>query len=293
MDLAITKQPAEKMKAGMKSAAHLGLLFRYIILIPVGFLYIFPFAWTVISSLKKPGEILIVPIQWFPKVAQWSNYTAIFTEMPFARSFGNSLLVSGAVTLSVIFFGSLAGFALAKYHFKGRQLYLTFILATMMVPSFIFLMPHYVMVYAFGWIDTYWALIIPNSITAFGIFFMRQFIQVTVPDELLDAARIDGCSEMRLFFTIVMPLCKSAYLVLGVITFITNWNDFLWPLIVTQNREMYTIQVLLATLQQAYGSMKFIPLLMAGTTIALIPGIILFILVQRQIVEGISMTGIK
>ena len=163
----------------------------------------------------------------------------------------------------------------------------------MAVPTFIFLMPHYLMIYAFGWANTYWALIVPECITAFGIFFMRQFIISTVPDELIDAARIDGCAEFQLFLLIVLPLCKPAFLVLGVVTFITNWNDFLWPLIVTQSRDMYTVQVLLSTLQESYGTMKYKPLLMAGTTIAIIPGVILFILAQRQIVQGISLTGMK
>lgn len=293
MDITASEKRFTEMRSERKLRRLLLASLRYLALLPAVFIFLFPFTWSVLSSLKRSAEILIVPIQWFPKVAQWENYVKIFTEMPFARSFGNSLLVSGTVTVSVIFFGSLAGFALAKYRFRGQNLFLTFILATMMVPSFIFLMPHYILVNFLGWIDTYWALIIPNCITAFGIFFMRQFILATVPDELLDAARIDGCSELRLFFTVVMPLCKSAYLVLGVVTFITNWNDFLWPLIVTQSRDMYTIQVLLSTLQQSYGTIKYMPLLMAGTTIAIIPGIILFLLAQRQIVEGISITGMK
>lgn len=266
---------------------------RYVLVIPVAFIFLFPFAWTIINSLKKASEILIVPIQWLPQEAQWQNYVDIFTKIPFLRSFGNSLIVSGSVTLSVIFFSSLAGFALAKYDFKGKRLIITFILSTMMIPVFIFLMPHYVMINYFGWVDTYWALIIPKCITAFGIFFMRQFIQSSVPDELLDAARIDGCSEFRIYYTIVLPLCKSAFLVLGVVTFIFNWNEFLWPLIVTQSRDMYTIQVLLSTLQEAYGSMKYLPLLMAGTVIAILPGVILFIAAQKQIVQGISLTGMK
>jgi ABC-type glycerol-3-phosphate transport system permease component len=268
-------------------------ILRYIVVIPVAFIFFFPFAWSILNSLKKSSEILIVPIQWLPEVPQWENYLKIFTEMPFVRSFGNSLLVSTTVTVSVIFFGSLAGFALAKYRFKIKNLYTTFILSTMMVPVFIFLMPHYVLINYLGWVDTYWALIIPNTITAFGIFFMKQFIESTVPDELLDAARMDGCSEFLLYFWIVLPLCKSAYLVLGVVTFIFNWNDFLWPLIVIQSREMYTVQVLLSTLQQSYGAMKYMPRLQAGTIIAIIPGIILFILAQRQIVQGISITGLK
>ena len=266
---------------------------RYTLVIPIVFIFFFPFAWSILNSLKKSAEILIVPIQWLPEVPQWDNYVKIFTEIPFLRSFGNSLVVSTSVTVSVILFGSFAGFALGKYQFKFKNLYMTFVLSTMMVPVFVFLMPHYVLINYLGWVDTYWALIIPNSITAFGIFFMKQFIESTVPDELLDAARMDGCSEFLLYFWVVMPLCKSAYLVLGVVTFIFNWNDFLWPLIVTQSREMYTIQVLLSTLQQSYGTMKYMPRLMAGTIIAILPGILLFIIAQRQIVQGISITGLK
>jgi multiple sugar transport system permease protein len=254
---------------------------------------LFPFAWAVLSSLKTPGEILIVPIQWLPKTPQWGNYRDIFTSVSFARSFLNSLIVSGTVALSVVLFGSMGGFALAKYRFAGQNLVLTFVLSTMMIPYFVLLMPSFYMVYAFGWVDTFWALIVPVCITAFGIFFMRQFIEGTIPDELLDAGRIDGCSDFRLFVTIVMPLCKSAGFVLFVMTFIANWNEFLWPLVVTSSQEMYTVQVLLASLQDSYGGMRTRPLLMAGTTIAVIPGMLLFLLVQRQIVQGISVTGFK
>jgi multiple sugar transport system permease protein len=293
MAIAFESKVEVHAKARSRTGERFSLIALIVLLILITFVFIFPFAWAVLNSLKTPAELLIVPIQWLPKQAQWSNYTFIFTEMPFARSFGNSLLVSASVTLSVILFGSLAGFALAKYRFPGRSLYMAFILATMTVPSFVFLMPHFFMVYALGWMDTYLALIVPGAITAFGIFFMRQFIYATVPDELMDAGRIDGCSDLRLFYNIVMPLCKSAYLVLGVLTFIANWNEFLWPLIVTQSETMYTIPVLLSTLQQAYGSMKYTPMLMAGTNIAIIPGILLFILVQKQIVQGIAVTGLK
>jgi ABC-type glycerol-3-phosphate transport system permease component len=293
MDFDIEKPGERETISNRERTRLLVSIIRYVILIPVGFIFLFPFLWAVVTSLKKPAEILIVPIQWLPTVAQWINYTKIFTDTPFTRSFANSLLVSGSITVCVIFFGSLAGFALAKYQFPARNIYFAFILTTMTVPTFIFLMPHYLMIHAFGWVNTYWALVVPGCITAFGIFFMRQFIISTVPDELIDAARIDGCAEFQLFLLIVIPLCKPAFLVLGVVTFITNWNDFLWPLIVTQNREMYTIQVLLSTLQESYGTMKYMPLLMAGTTIAIIPGIILFILAQRQIVQGISLTGMK
>jgi ABC-type glycerol-3-phosphate transport system permease component len=293
MDFAIEK-PGERTAASSRKKNRLIMsIIRYIILIPAGFIFLFPFLWAVVTSLKKSAEILIVPIKWLPAVAQWNNYSKIFTDTPFTRSFANSLLVSGAITFCVIFFGSLAGFALAKYQFPARNFYFAFILTTMTVPTFIFLMPHYLMIHAFGWVNTYWALVIPGCVTAFGIFFMRQFIISTVPDELIDAARIDGCAEFQLFLQIVMPLCKPAFLVLGVVTFITNWNDFLWPLIVTQRKDMYTLQVLLSTLQESYGTMKYMPLLMAGTTIAIIPGLILFILAQRQIVEGISLTGMK
>lgn len=293
MAIALESKVEVHAKARSRFGERLSLIALIVLLVPITFVFIFPFAWAVLNSLKTPAELLIVPIQWLPKEAQWSNYTFIFTEMPFARSFGNSLLVSASVTLSVIVFGSLAGFALAKYQFPGRNLYMAFVLATMTVPSFVFLMPHFFMVYALGWMDTYLALIVPGAVTAFGIFFMRQFIHATVPDELLDAGRMDGCSDLRLFYNIVMPLCKSAYLVLGVLTFIANWNEFLWPLVVTQSQTMYTIPVLLSTLQQAYGSMKYMPMLMAGTNIAIIPGILLFILVQKQIVQGIAVTGLK
>jgi len=265
----------------------------YIALLFISFIFILPFVWTLLGSLKRPGELLVVPIQWLPKVPQWDNYLKIFQAMPFGRSMLNSLVVSASVAASVVFIGSLAGFALAKYRFRGQNAYVTFILSTMMVPYFVFLMPTFFMIHALGWVDTYWALIVPNCITAFGVFFMKQFIGATVPDELIDAARIDGCSELRMFLIIVMPLCKSAYLVLGVLTFIANWNDFLWPLVVTQSREMFTLQLLLSSLQDGYGSMKFMPQLMAGTTVGLVPGLLLFILAQRQIVQGIAITGLK
>ena len=280
-------------------ATHRGITRALILILTFGLLglisliFLFPFIWAILSSLKVSGEILMVPIRWLPKEAQWHHYVDIFSAIPFGRSFLNSLVVSTTVSVSVVAFGSMAGFALAKYEFPGQNLILMFVLSTMMVPYFVFLIPSFFMVYAFGWVNTYWALIVPVCITAFGIFFMRQFIEGTVPDELIDAGRIDGCSELRLFVSIVMPLCKSAYVVLGVTTFIANWNEFLWPLVVTNSQDMYTVQVLLSTLQDSYGGMRHMPLLLAGTTVAVIPGMLLFLLAQRQIVQGIAVTGIK
>jgi multiple sugar transport system permease protein len=190
----------------------------------------------------------------------------------------------------VLFFDSLVGYTLAKYKFRGRGLVFVLILSTMMVPTEMLVIPWYVMARSFGWIDTYWGIMFPGLMTGFGTFLMRQFFN-SVPDELLDAARVDGLSEFRIWWTIAMPLVRPALAALAIFTFLSNWSAFLWPLIVTNDRALYTLPVGLAFFS-GENSTEW-PLVMAGAAVATVPTLLLFLFFQRQIIRGIALTGLK
>jgi multiple sugar transport system permease protein len=219
-----------------------------------------------------------------------ANYARILGDGRFPLWFLNSVLVALATTASVLFFDSLVGYTLAKYKFRGRGLVFVLILSTMMVPTEMLVIPWYVMARSFGWIDTYWGIMFPGLMTGFGTFLMRQFFN-SVPDELLDAARVDGLSEFRIWWTIAMPLVRPALAALAIFTFLSNWSAFLWPLIVTNDRALYTLPVGLAFFS-GENSTEW-PLVMAGAAVATVPTLLLFLFFQRQIIRGIALTGLK
>jgi multiple sugar transport system permease protein len=253
---------------------------------------VLPFFWMVNASLMTSGEIQRQPPVWLPAQPQFENYVRLLDAMPLFRLYGNSLFVSVATTLGVLATSSLAGFAFAKYEFPGKNLLFIMILATMMVPFFVTLIPVFFIVRQLGWINTYQGLIVPGIISAYGIFLMRQFIS-TLPDELLDAARIDGASEPRIFFSILMPLITPALATLGTFTFIGSWNNFLWPLLVASKRELHTLPLGLNALRTFAAEARNLDLLMAGTTLSILPALILFIFLQRYFIRGIALTGVK
>ncbi|MGD0006046.1 MAG: carbohydrate ABC transporter permease [Anaerolineaceae bacterium] len=202
----------------------------------------------------------------------------------------NSVFVSGVVSLAVLFTSTLAGYIFAKFSFPGKQIIFTVVLATLLIPFQLSVIPLFLITWKLGIYNTYLALIVPDMVSAYGIFLMRQFMH-DVPNELLDAARIDGASEYRIFFTIVLPLIKPAIATLGIITFAGSWNSFLWPVIAIINDNLKTVQLAMGTFagwrNNQYGS------LMAASTMAVIPVLVIFMLLQRWILQGISMTGLK
>ena len=260
----------------------------YLILLIGGLGMIFPFVWMVVSSIKHAADIYSLSL--VPPNPTLGNYREVLNETPFVRWFANSLLVALITTASVAFFDSLVGYVLAKYRFPGRQIIFLIILSTLMVPTEMLVIPWFVMSINLGWTDSYWGIMFPGVISAFGVFLMRQFF-LGVPDDLLDAARLDGFSEFRIFWKIALPLVKPAVAALCIFTFLGNWNAYIWPLIVVRSEEMRTLPVGIAFFSSEAGSAFH--LIMAAAAMATIPVIIVFLIFQRQIIKGIALTGVK
>lgn len=260
----------------------------YTLLIVGGIVMVFPFVWMIATSLKPATEVFLG--KFLPEAPTLDNYAKVFVKVPFARWYLNSLIVASLVTLSVAFFDSLTGFALAKYEFRGKNVIFAFILSTLMVPTEMLIIPWFILSNSLNWVDTYWGIMFPGVMTAFGAFLMKQFME-GVPSELLDAARIDGLSEFGLFWRIAMPLVKPALAALCIFTFLGNWNAFLWPVIITEKMDMRTVPVGLSFFSGEAGSAW--ELIMAGASMATIPVLIVFLFFQRQIIRGIALTGLK
>ncbi len=280
-----TMTPPNKIAQGaLVSLKHLLLMFGAAIMI-------LPFIWMLSTSLKNPPEVLAYPPRFIPLEPTLANFTNVFTTAPFVRFFFNSLLVSTVSTISVIFTSVLAGFIFAKYKFPGQWLLFILILATAMVPFETFMIPLYLLMKSLRLIDTYPALIGPYMIMSYGIFFMRQNIKSSVPDELIDAARIDGCSEWRIFGQIILPLMKSAVGALGIFAFMQSWAAFIWPLLITSTRSLWTMELGLGMFQFQYSIDE--GAITAGSVISLIPILTVFFLLRRNIIQGITITGMK
>jgi len=249
-----------------------------------------PFVWMISTSFKSTESVFTYPPQWVPKHPTLEQYQKLFSEVNFLQFFMNSVIVALGITLFSLFLNSLGGYAFAKYRFPGREKIFALLLATMMVPGQITMIPVFLMLKSVGLINSYWGLIIPAGASAFGIFLVRQFV-TTIPNDLIESARIDGCSEFRIFWSIILPLCKPVLAALGIFTFMGSWNAFLWPLIVMIKENMYTLPVALANLSGQYAT-KF-GLLMAGAVVVVAPVIIVFILAQRYVIKGVAVTGLK
>ena len=253
-------------------------------------LTIAPFIWMLSTSFKSGGGIFAYPPQWIPKEPTLEWYKQLFRDVDFLLHFKNSLIVAVTTTLMNLFLCSLAGFAFAKLKFVGRDKIFTLLMATLMVPGQITMIPVFLFLKQLGLLNSYWGLILPSSVGIFGIFLVRQFM-MTLPDDLIEAARIDGCSEFRIYWNVILPLCKPVLATLGIFTFMGSWNDFLWPLIVMIGEERYTLPVALANLSGQYAT-KF-GLLMAGAVVVVIPIILIFVLAQKYVIRGIATTGLK
>jgi multiple sugar transport system permease protein len=249
-----------------------------------------PFVWMFLTSVKAESDIVRFPPQLWPNSFTFSHYTDIWHRIPFARLFLNTVVFAGGVTIISLLFDSLTAYALARLEFPGRDVLFVLILITMMLPFQVTLIPLFDLLSKLGWIDTYQGLILPRATNAFGIFFLRQFF-LALPKDLEDAARIDGASELRIWWRVILPLATPALLTLGLFHFMYNWNDLLWPLVVTTSSSMQTLPAGLALFMGAhvveYG------LLMAGAVLALLPMLVAFLVIQRRFVEGIATTGIK
>jgi|BarGraIncu00222A_1022003.scaffolds.fasta_scaffold01421_3 multiple sugar transport system permease protein len=250
-----------------------------------------PFVWMILGSFKTQGELLRVPPTWWPQSPTLDNYRALFNEESFLRYFANSTFVAVCVTAANVTFCSMVGYALAKLNFRGKKLVFALVMGTLMVPGMVTFVPLFVLVANLGLVDSYPGLILPFLVTPFGVFLMRQFI-IGLPDDLLDAGRIDGASELRIFRQIILPLCGPGLATLGILTFLGSWNSFLWPLVVAQTQDHYTLPVALALFSTGQNVTNY-GLLLAGASVVVVPILIVFLIFQRRFIEGIATTGIK
>ena len=266
-----------------------GTILTYLALILGSIIMLFPFVWMVSTSLKSPIDIFSLDI--IPENITFSNYIKVMEESLFAKWFLNSLIIATITTISVAFFDTLVGYIIAKFSFVGRGVLFILILSTLMVPTEMLIIPWFMMSSDFGWTDTYWGILFPGLMTGFGVFLMRQFME-QIPDDLLNAARIDGMNEFMIFFKIAIPQVWPALAALSIFTFLGNWNAFLWPLIVIESEALRTLPVGLSFFSSGEAESQW-HLIMTGSTIAVIPLILVFIFLQRHIISGITLTGMK
>jgi multiple sugar transport system permease protein len=262
----------------------------HLVLIPIAAVMVIPLVWMLVTSLQTLDETRHYPPTLVPTSLQFQNYTEVLQRAPFARWFVNTLIVTVVVVVGNLFFCSLAGYAFARIKFFGREVVFVLVLATLMVPFQVVIIPTFLIVKSFGLIDTLGALILPNMASAFGIFMLRQFFR-TLPIELEEAARIDGATRLGILFKIVLPLSGPALATLAVIMFLWTWNDFLWPLITIYGPDNMTLQLGLATFQGAHQTNT--NLLMAANVMSMIPVLLLFFFAQRYFIRGIATTGLK
>lgn len=270
--------------------------FTYLFLILGAISMILPFFWMLSTSLKSYSSVFIFnisQIQWIPNPVYWGNYINVWKVVPFAQFYFNSLFVCAAVTIAQVGTSALAAYSFSRLKFPGREKIFFSYLATMMIPGSVTLIPVFVLMRIFGWIDTYNALIIPAAFSAYGTFMLRQFF-MTIPRDLEDAAKIDGCNYWGIFRRVIMPLSKTALATLTVFVALGNWVSFMWPLLVTNSVEKRTLPVGLAYFQELYQyAQPDWGLLMAGSLVTMVPVMIIFIFSQKFFVEGIKLTGMK
>lgn len=275
---------------GSPSGSRLGSLASYVALTLGTLVVIFPFLWMIATSFKLPQDLY--SLRLIPETATLGNYAEIFEKAPFFSWIGNTVLLALITVTTVIVFDTMVGYVLAKFSFVGKSVIFVLIISTLMVPTEMLIIPWYLIATELGWSDTYWGVLFPGIITAFGIFLMRQFME-SLPSELLDAARIDGLNEWGIMARIAIPLVKPAIAALTILTFISSWNQFTWPLIVLQTEERFTIPVgILYFSSELKDSASWI-LIMTGATVSILPLIALFLVFQKQIIRGIALSGMK
>ncbi len=283
--------PAHERTASQRAGVSLlSRILLYVVLVLIALFFVLPLLW-MLSTAFKPFAEWVQP-NWIPRNPTLANFTSIFADpsLPAVRWFLNSLGIAVAFTALVVGIDALAAYAYARMEFPGRNLLFGLLLATLVMPGIMFLVPNYLTINALGWLDSYQGVIAPGLSGVFGVFFLRQFFQ-SIPRELEEAARIDGANTWTTFWRIALPLSQGALATLAVITFLESWNSFLWPLLVLNDRELQTLPVGLATLQGQYtfdyGK------LMAGATITALPVLIIYTFLQRYIVQSVAMTGLK
>lgn len=268
-----------------------GTIILHVFLILGAVVMVFPFIWTLMSSFKNLGQIFKIPPTFFPDPWVFTNYPRSLSAMPFGTAYFNSAYIATVVVVVQLITASMAGYAFAKLKFPGHNAVFVIFLATMMVPSQVVMIPIFNTMGALGLLNTHWSLILPAALfNAFGVFLLRQFI-MGLPDDLEEAAIIDGASVPRIFVTIIFPLIKPSLAAFGIFVFLGQWNSFLYPLIFLNKQSTYTVPLLLSYFKGQYATEY--PLLMAGTIVAVIPVLIVYMIFQKQIIQGIAITGMK
>ena len=291
-DRETTQSPAAEKAPRPQPRRRPGRIALYVCAVVVGCLALFPIYWLVISSLKKPAELGTIPPTWWPHGISVQAYTTVFQVVPFAQSFLNSVIITAICSFSVLVTSIMAAYVFAKYRFRGRNALFWLLVGTMFLPPIVTIVPLYNMMSSLGLTDSYAGVVLPWLANAFGIFLMRQFI-ADVPDELIDAARLDGAGEFRVLFRIVVPLLKPAIITLLVFTVVYYWNNFLWPLTILQSQQKFPITITLAQLLSYNTTVQYQSVVMAGVLIASAPTLLVFLAAQRVFVQGIARSGVK
>lgn len=285
----------EYPRAGQHRATPRALItagLKHLMLILVALSCIIPFAWMLGTSFKAPGQVFTFPPELIPDPVVTDPWRRVFTQIPVMRYMANSIFVATSVMFGQLVFNVLAAYAFARIAFRGREVLFVLFLGTMMIPSQVTIIPGYVLMAYFGWVDTYFALTMPFLFgSAFGVFLLRQFF-LTLPRDLEDAARVDGAGHLRILWYVVVPLAKPVMAAFSVFSFMHFWNDFMWPLIVINSDSKKTLTVGIATLSRSYFGTDW-PLLMAGTTLSVLPVLLIFFVAQKYFVQGIALTGLK
>lgn len=274
----------------MTHRRRLGQAGYYIISILLAVLALIPFLWMISTSLKSRGALMSIPIEWIPAEPTLDAYAEVFSRFPFLRTIGNSLLISVSFTLLTLVSASMAAFAFAKLRFRGNGVILSIYIATMMIPTQVTMIPLFVVMNRLGLIDSYASVILPSMFKPFAVFLLVQQMK-TIPNDYLDAARIDGAGLFHIYFRVALPLCIPTLATLAVTTFMESWNDYLWPLLMLTDRNKMTLPIALSTLNGQYNTEYNV--LMAGSLISMIPIIIIYIAAQKQFKAGLMAGGIK
>nr|WP_255452269.1 carbohydrate ABC transporter permease [Sporosarcina sp. ANT_H38] len=263
----------------------------HLVLILGAAIMIFPFIWSITSSLKSVSQIFIVPPEFLPNPFVWSNYPDSLKAMPFGRAYWNSFYITVLIVGIQLITAAMAAYAFAKIRFPGVNLLFILFLATMMIPKQVTMVPTYMIMSKIGWLDTHLALIVPGALfNAFSVFLLRQFI-MGIPNELEEAAVVDGANPLRIFWSVILPLIKPALAAVGIFSFMGTWNNFMEPLIYLSTPDLFTVPLMLNYFKGLYATDW--GLMMAGSTISIIPVLIIYIIAQKHIIEGVALTGIK
>lgn len=260
------------------------------LLLLVAFIMVLPFVWMVLGSMKMKSELFAVPLKWLPEKLIFKNYTDVFEKVPFLKFYWNTAKVAVLSTAGQVIACALSAYAFSKLEFRGRDVLFLFYLGTMMIPGQVTMIPQYELMNKIGLLNSHWTLILLHWFNPFGVFLLRQFF-ISIPDSLVEAARIDGASEVRIFGSVICPLAKPAFATLVTLTFLNSWNDFQGPLIFLSSKEKFTLQMGIRYFQQMFGTEY--TLIMASTTMSLVPILIIYICCQKYFIEGIAASGVK